>query len=309
MDTILLVDAHAMMHRAYHALPPFQTKSGVPTNVVYGFFTMLQKAILLLKPTHVVACFDTPAKNFREELLPTYQAHRPKVDDSFIAQIPLIKDLLDTARVHRSEKDGLEADDIIGTIAREAHKHHMRTFILTGDKDIMQLVDKDTFIIAPQTGLSNVKVYDEKEVENKMGVPPSQIPDLKALMGDPSDNYKGAKGVGPKTAIKLLRKYGSIDGILQKSDEIDEESKKDVALSYKIATIVTDAPIEKSLKVMKFAGFDESFKKKLLDLEMYTLAKRIFNGKQADASKAPTTGKKLPHAKKNSEHKDQIGLF
>ncbi len=309
MKTLLLIDGNAIMHRAYHALPPFKTKAGVPTNVVYGFFGMVHKAIQLLEPTHIAICFDTPAQTFRQKLLPAYQAQRPQISDDFIVQIPILKDLLDASHLFRCEQDGLEADDMIGTISHEANKSKMRTFILTGDKDIMQLVNENTFVVAPQTGLSSIKVYSIEEVQKKLGVLPQQIPELKALMGDPSDNYKGAKGVGPKTALKLIAKYGTIKNLLQKSDELDDESKKDVELSYKIATIVTDAPIDCDINNMVFNGFDEQFKQKLLELEMFSLIGRIYNAKQDAPLTYKSVKEKQDQAKELKKATDQIGLF
>lgn len=308
MRTLLLIDGNAIMHRAYHALPPFKTKAGVPTNVVYGFFGMIHKAIQLLEPTHIAVCFDTPAQTFRQKLLPSYQAQRPTISDDFIVQIPILKDLIDASHLMRCEKDGFEADDIIGTISNEANKSKMRTYILTGDKDIMQLVNEHTFVVSPQTGMSTIKVFSIEEVQKKLDVLPSQIPELKALMGDPSDNYKGAKGIGPKTAIKLIAKYGTIANLLKKSDELDDESKKDVELSYKIATILTDAPIDCDINKMEFRGFDESFKQKLMELEMYSLISRIFNNKE-NAATAKSTKEKQERTKELKKATIQIGLF
>src|SRR3989338_5050149 len=180
MQTLLLIDGNAIMHRAYHALPPFKTKDGTPTNVIYGFFSMLHKSIIDFKPTHIVVCFDTPKPTFRNRIFKEYQAQRPKIADDFIVQIPLLKEALDKAGVIHLEKDGYEADDLIGTISNKFKTNQIRVLILSGDRDIQQLVDKNVFVITPKLGLSDIKIYDSAEVKKKYGLEPTKIPDLKA---------------------------------------------------------------------------------------------------------------------------------
>src|SRR3989338_3308195 len=183
MQTLLLIDGNAIMHRAYHALPPFKTKDGTPTNVIYGFFSMLHKGIIDFKPTHIVVCFDTPKPTFRNKMFKEYQAQRPKISDDFIVQIPLVKEALDKAEITHLEKDGYEADDLIGTVVKKcetAIDAGIRVLILSGDRDIQQLVDKNVFVITPKLGLSDIKMYDSAEVEKKYGLEPTKIPDLKA---------------------------------------------------------------------------------------------------------------------------------
>ena len=142
MNTLLIVDGNGLMHRAYHALPPFKTKSGIPTNVIYGFYSILHKSIVDYTPTNVVICFDTPVPTFRNELLKTYQAQRPPIADDFVPQIGIVKELLDRVPVVRKELDGYEGDDVIGTVTKKAEKSGFRVLIVTGDKDMMQLVDE-----------------------------------------------------------------------------------------------------------------------------------------------------------------------
>ncbi len=307
MDTLLLIDGNAIMHRAFHALPPFKTKSGIPTNVIYGFFTMLFKAITNFKPNYIIVCFDTPVSTFRNKLFKQYQAQRPKIADEFITQIPTVKEALDKAGILHLEKDGLEADDLIGTIAKKYKNNAIKVLILTGDKDMLQLVDKNVLVMAPQLGLSNIKMYDEAEVQKKFDLPPNKIPDLKALMGDPSDNYPGAKGIGPKTAAKLLQQFGSVNNIYSHLDQIDEkarksleENKKNVFLSHKLATIKTDVEINFDIDKTKFEKFNKELKDFFEKYEMKSLVARLFN--KPSFAKASEDKEKKPD-------ENQIKLF
>ncbi len=307
MNTLLVIDGNAIMHRAYHALPPFKTKKGVPTNAVYGFFTMLYKAIQDFTPQYIAVGFDTPAQTFRQKIHKEYQSHRPEISDDFKVQIPIIQKLLDKAHIYREEKDGLEADDIIGTIVARSKQKNIKILILTGDKDIMQLIDKNTYVVSPQIGMSTTKIYDAEEVEKKLFVPPSKIPDLKAIAGDPSDNYSGAKGIGAKTAAILLEEYGTLENLLSHTKELKTpklikiftEQKKEVLLAKQLSQIVTDADISFSLDKAEFNGFPEELRKAFLDLEMNSLIQRFFNTKLS----AP------PVQKKQKKDDRQINLF
>lgn len=305
MNTLLLIDGNAIMHRAYHALPPFRTKTGIPTNIVYGFFSMLHKSIIDFKPTHIIVCFDTPKPTFRNKIFKDYQAQRPKISDDFITQIPLVKEALNKSGITHLEKDGFEADDIIGTIANKFKTNGIRVLILSGDRDIQQLVNHNVFVITPKMGLSELKMYDISEVEKKFGLAPDKIPDLKALMGDSSDNYSGAKGIGPKTAAKLLQQYKTVKGIYSHLNELDEkikkslkENKENVILSHKLATIDIKVPLEFNIEKTRFEKFSDNLKSYLEELEIKSLTKRIFPDKK-------------PEAKKEVKKKDksQMGLF
>lgn len=302
MNTLLLIDGNAIMHRAYHALPPFKSKDGTPTNIVYGFLSMLHKVINDFKPEYLASVFDTPKPTFRNKIFKDYQIQRPKIEDDFIVQIPLVKKALDSAGVYRLEKDGYEADDLIGTISRFFEKNKFRVIIVSGDKDIFQLIDENVYVAAPQLGLANIKIFNQEEVEQKLDVAPKQIIDYKALAGDPSDNYPGARGIGPKTASKLIHQYKTIDDIYKNLDKIDsekvrmilEKEKDNVYLSKKLATILTDVEINMDIEKLKFKGFNNNLKEFLLKYQISSLAKRMFEG---SVKKTP---KKKP---------DQIGLF
>lgn len=305
MQTLLIIDGNAIMHRAYHALPPFKSADGTPTNVVYGYLSMLNKVIVDFKPDYLISCFDTPEKTFRNELFKEYQSQRPKIDDDFITQIPLVKQAVDAAGVVRMEKPGYEADDLIGTITRIFETNKFRVVILTGDKDIFQLITDNVFVAAPQLGLANIKIFDKSEVEKKLDIAPNQIIEYKALVGDPSDNYPGASGIGPKTACKLIHQFGTVENIYKNIDKVESEKVKkilkkereSVLLSEKLATIMTDVEIDLDIEKLKFKGFNKKLIDFLTQYQMNMLTKRIFSIKEVEKKEEI---KKKP---------DQIGLF
>lgn len=307
MKTALLIDGNAIMHRAYHALPPFKTKEGIPTNALYGFLTILKKAVTDFQPHYLIVCFDTPVPTFRKKLYKEYQSHRPKMEDDLSCQFSAVKEALDKAGIIHVEKAGFEADDVIGTITKKLGKQGERVLILTGDRDIMQLVNKNTFVVTPQIGFAQTKIYDPAAVKEKLGIEPEKIPDLKALMGDSSDNYKGAKGIGPKTAAKLLNEYHSVKSVLANLDKIDgkpqqllQDYKDNILLAHQLATIKTDVDIDIKLDKTVFNGFNDGLKEVLQKYQMSSLIKRFFEDKQ--------TAKPEKKESKKSD-KDQMGLF
>lgn len=311
MQTLLLIDGNAIMHRAYHALPPFKSVDGTPTNVVYGYLSMLYKVVSDFKPDYLISCFDTSKPTFRNKIFKDYQIQRPKINDDFIIQIPLVKQALDAAGIERIEKDGFEADDLIGTITRIFETNNFRVVILTGDKDIFQLITDNVFVAAPQLGLANVKIFDKSEVEKKLDVSPNQIVEYKALAGDPSDNYPGASGIGPKTASKLIHQFRTVDNIYknlekvysEKVKEILKKEKNNVYVSKKLASILTDVDINLNIEKLKFKNFKKDLIDFLIKYQMNTLIKRIFNEKAvAKKSENPPAGGK-------KEKSDQIRLF
>ncbi len=306
-NTLLIIDGNALMHRAYHALPPFKTKDGIPTNAVYGFLSMLQKSIVDFVPTHLLVCFDTPAPTFRKKIFAKYQAHRPKLEDKLSIQMPMIKEALDKAGIIHMEKPGFEADDLIGTIVKKIKVKNIRALIFTGDKDILQLVDDKTFVIAPLIGLANVKLYNQNEVKKRFRVDPTHIPDLKGLMGDSSDNYSGGKGIGPKTAVLLLEQFRNIENLYKNINEVKNERikkilidhKENVLLSKQLAQIKTDIDLNFDFDKTLFNGFNEDLKQYLMQLEIHSLAKRLFPEKKQKTKKEIA----------NKEDKSQIKLF
>lgn len=265
MGKLVLIDGHAILHRAYHALPStLTTPKGEPINAVYGFVSMLLRIIQDLKPTHIIVAFDRKEPTFRHVEFKDYQAHRPETDKELLTQFEKARDVISAFGIPIYEKAGFEADDVIGTLARQATKESKvkgqrlkvnNVVIVTGDKDILQLVNDKVKVYLPARGLTDAQLMGEEEVIEKMGVRPSQIDDYKALAGDPSDNYKGVPGIGPKTAESLLSKYKSLADIYENLDKIDEpvrkklkDGKKSAKVSYKLAKIVTDVDIKFELE-------------------------------------------------------------
>jgi len=311
MHTLLLIDGNALMHRAYHALPPFKSKQGLPTNAVYGFFSMLHKAILDFQPTHIAVCFDTPEPTFRKKLFKGYQAQRPKIEDDLKVQMPTIREALDKGGIIHLEKPGYEADDLIGTITNQLKKSDCKVLIFTGDKDIFQLISDKVFVIAPLVGLANVKLYDHQEVKKRLSVAPDQIPDYKALMGDSSDNYPGARGIGPKTAVQLLNQFNNIENLFANLDKLEnqrvkkilQENKENIFLSKKLAQIHPGVKLDFNFDQTKFDQFKEDLKDYLLCLDIKTLTQRLFSN--LDKNKSNKSNKEN-NLKINNK---QMGLF
>ena len=293
METLLLFDGYPLLHRAYHALPPLKTKDHIPTNILYGFFLMLHKATNDFSPQYVAIAFDTPKPTFRKKLFKDYQIQRPKITDDFKIQIPLVKKALTCAGIFQIEKDGYEADDIIGTLVKKIKDENLRIVIITGDRDIFQLIDKNIFVAVPQTGITNIKIYDKSEVVKKIGLPPEKIVDYKALVGDQSDNYPGACGIGQKTAVDLLNKFDSIEDLYQKIDEVKPKrikeilvrEKEKVFLSKKLAQIATNVEIDFNLQKLRFDEFSKNLKNFLEKYQIYSLVKRFFSNKNQDSKK------------------------
>lgn len=275
-DKLVIIDGNAIMHRAFHAMPPLSTPQGEPINAVHGFISMLLKIIQEVKPTHLAVAFDRKEPTFRQKELPTYQAQRPPMAGELSSQFEKVTEFLDSAGIPVYSKAGFEADDVIGTIATLGSKHFDETVIATGDRDQLQLIDdkKKIKLYMPVAGLINAKLYSESDATERMGVPPSQIVDYKALTGDASDNYFGITGIGPKTAITLLSKYGTLAGIYKHLDELPEklrakltEGKKSADQSYMLATIVRDVPVK--------VDFDEMKKWSIADAKVIALFEKF----------------------------------
>lgn len=268
------------MHRAYHALPPMRSPTGVPQHVVYGFISVLIKLFQELRPTHMAVAFDRPGPTFREKLFSAYQQQRPKMDDDFVSQIQPVHDAVAAFGIPYYEADEFEADDVIGTIAKQVIRDKRKVkskidqvVIVTGDRDILQLVQDDKVLLfMPTKGISEGKLYGEKDVVERMGVSPNLIIDFKALVGDPSDNYPGVPGIGPKTAVSLLEKFGSLEDVYRgiKGDRGDKGNigitvkqklfvgKESAFLGKELATIRTDVPIDVDVDAMKIETLNSS---------------------------------------------------
>jgi DNA polymerase I len=280
MSHLVIVDGHAIAHRAYHSIPPL-TLDGHPVNAIYGFYSMILSAVDILHPKYLIVCLDSPGPTFRQSEFVGYRAKRKAADTELISQLPLLPQTLDTANIKYFAMGGFEADDLIGTIVNKSlkkinskTKKHLisKITVITGDKDLMQLVDDKVSLFVPVRGLSETKLFGPSEVKEKLGVNPDQVIDLKALMGDMSDNYPGVAGVGPVAAINLLNEYHHLDNIYSHLNEIKPSVKEKLTkdrenayLSQKLATIITNIPVKFTLRSSKFnqntvAGLDTLFK-------------------------------------------------
>ncbi|PKL72436.1 DNA polymerase I [Candidatus Kuenenbacteria bacterium HGW-Kuenenbacteria-1] len=273
----IIIDGNALLHRAWHAIPPLYTKKGELINVVYGFTMIFLKVLKDLKPTHFVVTFDKKAPTFRHEIFEKYKAQRVKQSDEFYNQIPRVKELLEAFNIPIFEKDGYEADDLIGTITNQLVILNplIEIIIISGDLDLLQLVNKNIKVCTLKKGITETIIYDDKAVQERYGLAPKQMIDFKALRGDPSDNIIGAKGIGEKIASDLLKAFGTLEKIYEKApeatnDQIKErikkillENKDEAFLSKKLVTILKDAPIQIELEKCGLEGFDQ---KKIIDL-------------------------------------------
>jgi DNA polymerase-1 len=215
---IVLLDTHAIIHRAYHALPDFTTSGGVPSGALYGLSMMILSIAKDLKPDYIIACYDLPGGTFRNELTESYKANRKKGDDALVAQIVTSREIMEAFSIPCYEKKGYEADDLLGTIAEKLKADKENEIIIaSGDMDTMQLVDKTQVkIFTLRKGLSDTITYDEKAVIERFGFGPKLLADYKGLRGDPSDNIVGIPGIGEKTATILISKFGGIENIYKK---------------------------------------------------------------------------------------------
>lgn len=284
MKKLLIIDGNAIVHRAFHAFPKSLTlPGGELINAVYGFFSILIKAIDEIKPEYLVICFDRPAPTFRKLLFAGYQANRPKMADVLSQQISLLHKLLGEIGIPIFEIDGYEADDIIGTLSVQAKKHNIETIILSGDRDLLQLVNNMVKLLAPVTGITKFIMFDEKAVLEKYGVKPSQVTDYKALIGDSSDGYPGVNGIGPKTAQELLRKYDSFENLYKQIRDLPEKTALKLAtnaeqgsLAKKLATITLDVPVKLNFSFSSMDHFNrEKVEKIFNEYKFNSLKKRL----------------------------------
>jgi len=285
MTKVVLIDSHAILHRAYHALPKFNFKrQGEPVNAVYGFFSMLLKAIAILEPDYLIACFDASGPTFRHKKFVGYQANRPKMEDELSSQIRITRKAVEEIGIPVLIKPGFEADDLIGTIAKKLKiKNKLKIVIVTGDKDLMQLVTKKTKLFLLGKGVSEAELVGPKQVAEKLGIKPEQVIDYKALVGDPSDNYPGVLGIGPKTASKLLDQFDGLNEILAHLEILDpklkeklEAGRESASLSYQLAKIAQNVPIKLKLSESRLDEKKISFLKKVLEkLNFPSLVRRL----------------------------------
>lgn len=288
----LIIDSNALLHRSFHALPPLVTREGEQTGAVYGFLLTLFKALNEIKPDFIVACFDTPAPTFRHEKYKEYKAKRPPAPEEFYQQIPKVKEVLSAFSIPIFEREGFEADDLIATISKKVSKTQVypetEIYVVTGDLDTLQLVNKKTKVYTLGRGIKETIIYDRGKVIERFGIKPSQMVDFKALAGDPSDNIPGIPGVGKVTAAQLLKKFKNLDNLYQKIEKgeipnIRSKLKENLLLNKEqaffsriLAKAREDTPIDFDIKKCKFGKFDrKKIEENLKRLEFYSLLKRI----------------------------------
>jgi DNA polymerase-1 len=290
MQKLFLLDAYALIYRSYYAFikNPRINSKGLNTSAIMGFLNTLNEVLTKEKPTHIGVAFDPHGPTFRSEAFPEYKAQREETPEDIRKAVPIIKDLLKAYRIPILQVDGFEADDVIGTLAEKAGSIGVETYMLTTDKDYGQLVNNHVFIFRPRHG-GGYETMGPKEVCEKYGIPsPTSVIDLLALMGDSADNFPGCPGVGEKTAVKLINEFGSIEQLIERSSEIKgklrekvEEHVDDIKMSYFLATIKTDVPIELDMESLKLVEPNEDeLGKLLLELEMKSFADRVLKKSQ-----------------------------
>ena len=301
MKTLLLIDAHSVIHRSFHALPPFTTPDGKPSGALYGLASILLKLFREERPDYAAALFDRPEPTFRDKIYGAYKAQRPPTPDDLAPQLTGAHELFRAFGIATIEKAGFEADDLIATLAEKFKPDpEIRVVILTGDRDTLQLVEGDHVVVQTfNKGVSDTTIYDEKAVIAKYGLTPKQILDYKALAGDASDNIKGVPGVGPKTATETLQKYGTMDGIyahLAYDEKLQKKFgpfKKDADLSRELVTLEKNVPIMMpSLTTLAIPVEEPSLEEYFTKMGFASLMKRIAGGGKNGAKSADDTGAK-----------------
>ena len=279
MKKLLILDSNSILNRAFYGVRYLSTKDGTPTNAIYGFLNILLKLIKEQEPDYICAAFDVKAPTFRHIQYDGYKAQRKPMPEGLVAQMPLMKDVLRAMNMTILEKEGYEADDIIGTVAKMCEEQGISCFIATGDKDDLQLASDKTKVILTVTrsGYNETIIYDDAAVKERYHVTPEEFIDIKALMGDPSDNIPGVKGIGEKTAVNLIEKYHSIEYIYDNIDDIGlkgamleklREGRDMAFMSKELATIDRGAPVDFSAEDCVFKGLDGNS-------ELYDILKRL----------------------------------
>lgn len=283
---LMLIDGHSILNRAFYAIPPLTAPDGTPTGAIYGFLNILFKFIDEEKPNKLIVAFDRSEPTFRHEKYKEYKGTRKSMDHDLRVQVPLVKDVLKSMNITIAEKPGYEADDIIGTLSKRMSANGEKVVIVSGDKDLLQLLDDNITMKNPKTraGKTTVDTYTPAELYEEYGVTPEEFVDLKALMGDTSDNIPGAKGIGPKTAMPLIAEYHTVENLLDHIDDIKSkstakkltESKDNIILSKFLAKIDVDAPIETDIDGAKLENLcNDNSMDFLIKLNLKTFVERL----------------------------------
>ncbi|URN94485.1 MAG: DNA polymerase I [Candidatus Pristimantibacillus lignocellulolyticus] len=283
MSKWMLIDGNSITYRAFFAMPPLTNSSGMHTNAIYGFTTMLLKLIEEHKPSHILVAFDAGKVNFRHEQFEDYKGGRQKTPPELSQQFPILKELITAFGIQQYELSGYEADDIIGTLTKKADEQGVEVMVISGDKDMLQLASENVTIALTRKGVSEIELYSPETISEKYGLTPLQIIDLKGLMGDTSDNIPGVPGVGEKTALKLLHQFPSVEEVLANLDAQKGKLKENLTnnqesaiMSKKLATIFREVPLEHNEDQMQFNGYDHNqLAEQLQKLEFKSLIERL----------------------------------
>ena len=314
MERMVIIDGNAILHRAYHALPEWRNQAGEATSGVYGFFSMLLKVRDEFSPKYLAVAFDHPSPTFRHQLYVGYQHGRTKdrqMEEDIWGQVEKLEGWLSKGKAAVFQIEGFEADDVIGSLAKQATKGKKveEAIAVTGDRDLFQLVDKKVKIYMPVKGLTEAILFDEEGVKGKMGVEPEQIIEYKALVGVASDSYPGVPGIGPVTAVKLLAKYKTVAGIYKNLDKIEEgtvkkliDGQEGAEVSRQLAIIKTDVPVTLNLEEAVMPS-DETLVGLFEEMNYPSLIKRI-----TGESELTIASKNEKKAKKKKESEGQLGL-
>ncbi len=301
MNKYLIIDGSSILFRAFYALPPMNTKTGKSTNAILGFVNILLKSIEMIDPKGIAVCFDLSGPTFRSDIYADYKAHRSPAPEELSEQFHYIKEILTAFNIKFFELPGYEADDIVGTISKELSESGEEVYLLTGDKDYLQLVNDRTKLLYTVKGISEISIYDVDTIDEEMGITPSQIVDLKALMGDKSDNIPGVDGVGEKTALKLIKEFGTIENLYQMADSLKKnktnqriiDSESIALISKDLAKIDTDVPIEFQKDSILLTNYDqETLSEVLTKYELNSVIRRL-NVEISEDDNEKTTDKKI----------------
>jgi DNA polymerase-1 len=317
MEKLILIDGNHLIYRAFWAITPLHADDGTPTNAVYGFFSTIMNLLINFKPNYLIVTFDSKEKSFRHEKDDQYKAHREKAPADLIVQIPIIQDLLRKCKILIYAVPGLEADDILATLATQASQKGILTQILTNDLDIFQLISEKIHILQPQRGApNNMQAIDRTKFIEIYKITPEQVADFKGLVGDPSDNLKGVTGIGKVTALKLLNEYQTLINLYQHLDALKSVKLKEKLINdqknafhaYEMASLRKEADLQLELTSSRVENIN--FNQVLPDfkqLDFYVLVKRInkYLGQEGDSEME----KMIQEVFAGGEKKEQLSLF